>query len=147
MHRAIDPTPVGISRVRRMLVNLGLIGLLAGSGFDIATRGEHWPFSSYPMFSRTRQEARLDHVSLIAIPRDGSEGFPLYETGQIHPFYWTRHREAFQRMLDRPGGEADAREAMEDCLERYERGRRAGRRSGRCGSTGRTGRSTPTPRT
>lgn len=122
--------PAGPSGVRKALVNLGLLGLLAGSAFEMGTGGEHWPFSSYPMFSRVRREARVDHLALVAIPGDGSPEFPLYRSEHIHPYHWYRHRGALRRMLERPDGEAAVRKGLADCLDRYERGRRAGRHAG-----------------
>jgi hypothetical protein len=112
------------------LVQLGLVGLLAASAFEIHTHGEHWPFSSYPMFSKTRREARVLHHALVAVPRDGSAVFPLYKSAQIHPFHWYRHQKAFKAMLERHGGETAVRKGLADGLERYERARRDGRHDG-----------------
>ena len=129
-HRPAEPAPDSGSRTRRVLVNLLLVGLLAGAAFEIGTGGEHWPFSSYPMFSRIRQEARVDHLAFVAVPSDGSAAFPLYKHEQIHPFHWYRQRRAFKRLLDGPGGEAAARVGLADLLQRYESGRRDGRHEG-----------------
>ena len=46
---AIAPVPV--PRRRRWLVYTLSAGLIVGHGYDVATRGEHWPLSSYPMYA------------------------------------------------------------------------------------------------
>lgn len=123
-------TPFRISKSRRTLVNLMLFGLLGGSAYEIGTRGEHWPFSSYPMFSKTRKEARVVHYALVAVPQSGAEAFPLYQSKHIHPFLWYRQRAAFKRMLEKPDGKAAAKEGLADTMARYERGRQQGRHEG-----------------
>ncbi len=130
MSRSTEVAPSGISKSRRSLVNLMLFGLLGASAYEIGVRGEHWPFSSYPMFSKTRQEARVVHYALRAIPQDGSEEFPLYKPEQIHPFLWYRQRSAFRRMIEGPGGKAAVKKGLADTLDRYERGRQQGRHDG-----------------
>lgn len=125
-----ESNPTNVSRIRRILVNLGLVALLAGAAFEMLTGGEHWPFSSYPMFSKVRREARVVHHALVAVPRDGGEEFPLYKSEHIHPFQWYRHRQAFSRMLERSAGEAAARSALADALARYEHARADGRHDG-----------------
>jgi hypothetical protein len=130
-HGSPGPAPDGVPPLRKALVELGLIGLLFGAAFDIYTRREHWPFSHYPMFSRVRQEARVLHHAIVAVPRDGSAEFPLYKSAHLHPFHWYRHRRAFKTMLEEPDrGVEAARIGLADCLERYERNRRSGRHDG-----------------
>lgn len=116
-------TPIEMSQTRRVLVNIMLLGLLAASAFEIATGGEHWPFSSYPMYSGVRQEARVDHLVFIAVPQDGSASFPLYKHEQIYPYLWSRQRKAFQRLLERPDGEEAVQAGLENLLQRYEANR------------------------
>jgi hypothetical protein len=116
--------------MRRVLVNAVLVGVLFGAAFEVVTGGEHWPFSSYPMFSRVRQEARVDHLAFVAVPADGSPAFALYEHEQIHPYRWYRQRQAFKRLLDGSGGEPSVRVGLADLLRRYELGRREGRHGG-----------------
>ncbi|MEO0455047.1 MAG: hypothetical protein AAF152_00495 [Cyanobacteria bacterium P01_A01_bin.114] len=120
----------GMSKNRRAVINLMLLGLLGGSAYEIGVRGEHWPFSSYPMFSKTRREARVVHYALLALPQDGSEAFPLYKSKHIHPFLWYRQREAFRRMLEGPGGKAAVKKGLADTIDRYEQGRQQGRHDG-----------------
>lgn len=130
---ACEPTkiiPSGISKNRQRLVNLLLAGLLIASAYEIAVRGEHWPFSSYPMFSKTRTEARVLHHAILAIPQDGSEAFPLYESKYIYPFLWYRQRAALRRMLNGPGGTEAVKEGLKDTLARYEYNRQQGRHDG-----------------
>lgn len=130
MREATEHPPGNLSQSRRAFVNFMLLGLLTGSAYEIGTRGEHWPFSSYPMFSKTRQEARVIHYALQAVPQDGSAAFPLYKSKHIHPFLWYRQRAAFKQMFEQKGGTAAVKEGLADTLERYEHGRRIGRHSG-----------------
>ena len=127
---ALESAPAELSTTRRGLIELGLFGLMFGAGYDMYTRREHWPFSTYPMFGRIRREAEVLHHALLAIPGDGSAAFPLYKSSQIHPFHWYRHRRAFKTMLQEPGGEEAARRGLADCLRRYERARLEGRHDG-----------------
>ncbi len=123
--------PTGeISKGRRSLLNILLIGLIIASAYEISVRGEHWPFSSYPMFSKTRREARVEHYALQAVPQDGSEPFPLYQSNQIRPFLWYRQRAAFRRMLEGEGGKAAVKIGLADTMARYERNRQQGRHDG-----------------
>lgn len=125
-----EVVPDGISKNRRSLINLMLVGLLIASAYEISVRGEHWPFSSYPMFSKTRTEGRVEHYALLAVPENGSEAFPLYESKYIYPFLWYRQRAALRRMLDGPGGTEAVKTGLADTLERYEYNRQKGRHDG-----------------
>lgn len=130
MRKAAERLPGNISQSRRAFVNLTLLGLLTGSAYEIGTRGEHWPFSSYPMFSKTRREARVVHYALQAVPQDGSAAFPLYKSKHIHPFLWYRQRAAFKQMLEKGKGIAAVEKGLADTMERYEHGRQIGRHDG-----------------
>lgn len=126
-----DPLPVaGMSFGRRAFVTVVVVALMGMTAFTMRTGREHWPFSSYPMFAKTRTEARVDHIALVAVPADGSDVFPLFRNDQVAPFGWYRQRRAFQRMLDGAGGVSAAEEGLRNLLARYEAGRLAGQHDG-----------------
>ena len=130
MYKPTAGSPVKMSKSRRSLINVMLFGLIGASAYEISIRGEHWPFSSYPMFSKTRREGRVEHYALQAIPQDGSQAFPLYQPKHVHPFLWYRQRAAFRRMLEGPGGKAAVKVGLADTMARYEQGRVKGRHDG-----------------
>jgi len=105
--------------------------IVAGHLYDIATGGEHWPFSSYPMYSHVNHEWRLSFLRVIGVPGDGSESeFPLWKTEYLAPLDQSRLGQAFGSMLPQPDGRARVSAALGDCLARYERRRRAGAHAG-----------------
>jgi hypothetical protein len=105
--------------VRRALVNLVLIGLIAGSAYDIVTDQEHWPFSQYPMFSGTWKSPRFTWLRLFGVTADGRE-FALDSNRYVAPFDQSRLPKALRRMLDERDGAARIRTALPDLFSRYE---------------------------
>ncbi len=51
MSDALSSGFIPMSRYRRWLVCALSGGLIVGHAFDVATRGERWPISSYPMYA------------------------------------------------------------------------------------------------
>ena len=101
----LDDEPM--SPARRIVVNLVLVALIAGSAYDIVTDQEHWPFSQYPMFSGAWRSPRFSWLRLFGVTADGRE-FPLDANRFIAPFDQSRLPKALRRILDghdagRPG--------------------------------------------
>ncbi len=118
-----------MTRWRRRAV-YGLIAVIvAGHLYDVATGGEHWPFSSYPMYSHLNREWTLSFPRLVGIRRDGSE-LPLWRTEYLAPLDQSRLDQALGGMLSRPDWRTRVGAALADCLARYERRRRAGAHDG-----------------
>jgi hypothetical protein len=109
--------------MRRAFVNLVLIGLIAGSAYDIATDQEHWPFSQYPMFSGAWKSPTFTWLRLFGVTADGRE-FPLDENRFVAPFDQSRLPKSLRRMLQTPDGDARIQAALPDLFTRYERLRR-----------------------
>ncbi len=113
-----------MSRSRRLLANLLVLGIVAGTAAAIATGRELWPFSPYPMFSTVRRGPTVARPWLYGVLSDGTEA-PLADRAAFHPFRLSQLESAFDRL-----GPADLREGLEDMLSRYEARRRSGRHSG-----------------
>jgi hypothetical protein len=106
-------------RVRRLLVNLVLIGLIAGSAYDVIQDEEHWPFSQYPMFSGTWKNSRFTWLRLFGVTADGRE-LVLDANRYITPFDQSRLPKALRRMMEERDGAARIQTALPDLLARYE---------------------------
>jgi hypothetical protein len=107
-----------MSRVRRSFVNTLIVGLLAGSAYDVAVDQEHWPFSQYPMFSGVWRSPTFTWLRLFGVTFDGRE-FPLDQNRYVSPFDQSRLPKALRRIVDQDD-EARVRAALADCLARYE---------------------------
>ena len=114
---------------RRTIVNTVLAALIAGSAYDIVTDQEHWPFSQYPMFSGVWRSPTFTWLRLFAVTADGRE-FPLDANRFIEPFDQSRLPKALKRILDGRDGKARVKDALADCLARYEELRRQKRHEG-----------------
>jgi hypothetical protein len=105
--------------VRRGFINLVLVGLIAGSAYDIVTDQEHWPFSQYPMFSGTWKSQTFTWLRLFGVTEDGRE-VALDANRYIAPFDQSRLPKALRRMMDERDGDARIRTALPDLFTRYE---------------------------
>src|SRR5947199_5202143 len=100
-----------VSRPRRVVINLSLMFLIAGSTYDIVTDQEHWPFSQYPMFSEVWRSPTFSWLRLFGVTQDGRE-FPLDENRYVRPFDQSRLPKALRRMRERADGESRLRIAI-----------------------------------
>ena len=105
--------------MRRACINLVLVGLIAGSAFDIITDQEHWPFSQYPMFSGTWTSPTFKWLRLFGVTADGRE-FALDDNRFVAPFDQSRLPKSLRRMLETPDRDARIQEALPDLFTRYE---------------------------
>jgi hypothetical protein len=114
---------------RRVVINLVLVTMIAGSIYDIAADREHWPFSQYPMFSGVWRSPTFTWLRLFGVTADGRE-VSLDDNAYIAPFDQSRLPKALKRMLEERDASARVRMALADCLRRYEELRHGGRHSG-----------------
>jgi hypothetical protein len=105
--------------VRRAFVNLVILGLIAGSAYDIVTDQEHWPFSQYPMFSGAWKSPTFAWLRLFGVTADGRE-LALDDNRFIAPFDQSRLPKSLRRMLQTPDRDAQIRAALPDLFARYE---------------------------
>ena len=115
--------------MRRIVLNLVFIGVLAGSAYDIVTDQEHWPFSQYPMFSGTWRSPTFTWLRVFGVTPDGGE-VELDSNAFIAPFDQSRLPKVLRRMLELPDGDARIRTALADLSTRYEQLRQARRHDG-----------------
>ena len=118
-----------MSTARRLIVSGFLALLIGGSLYDIAIDGEHWPFSQYPMFRGVWRATTFRWYRLVGVRDDGRE-VTLDRPRYIQPFDPSRLHLAFVRIAERPDSEQALREAVGNCLQRYERLRRSGAHDG-----------------
>lgn len=122
-----DPPP----RRRRAAVYGAAALLLGGSLCEIATgpaeHREHWPFSPYTMYAALNTSPSLTVRRLFGVTRDTPpRELPLFEGRFIRPFDNPRLWFSLDRMNRSRDRERLLREALFDCLRRYEARRRAG---------------------
>lgn len=113
-----------MSRSRRVVANLAIAAILAGSAAAIVTGRELWPFSPYPMFSALRRGPTVRDLWLYGVLPGGDET-PLSDRSAFHPFRLAQLKAALERLAP-----PARREALEDMLARYEHRRIAGLHAG-----------------
>jgi hypothetical protein len=101
---------------------------MGGSLYDIITKGDHWPFSSYPMFAKVQREYSAVTLGAFGVTEDRRE-IPLRDFSFIAPFDQCRLRIAFDHMKQQKE-QARLEVALQDCLMRYESRRLAGQHQG-----------------
>jgi hypothetical protein len=119
-----------MTRLRRMVVTLGLLGLVGAHIYELALDSEHWPFCSYPMYSRLEDDPTVESQRLVGLHAETGEEIWLHGRQYIDPFDRSRLAEAFE--LIGSGDDAQARwdRALQDLLQRYEERRLAGLHDG-----------------
>jgi hypothetical protein len=118
-----------VTRTRYVFVNFVIASMLGASAYDIIRDEEHWPFSQYPMFARITASRQLTWLRMYVVTNEGSE-FPLLTHSEVFPFDQSRLSKAFGSIRQRPNADAQIRDALVNCLDRYERLRREGRIGG-----------------
>jgi len=121
----------GMPLRRVVLAHLIIAAILTGSLVDTVTGGEHWPFSSYPMFARQHRmqqytRRRLYGVTAETPPRE----IPLREQRFLAPMDISRMGVALERMERTRSRTWRLPAAAATVLRRYERLRIEGRHEG-----------------
>ena len=130
---AADPAPPpDLPRWRRGLVTFGVVAFLLGSGFDVATGREHWPFSPYSMYSRIKPDYESRKFFAFATTADGRT-ISLDSRRELAPFDRIGLHMAVL-LIRRDHDEATAaemvREIVQEVADRYERRRVDGSHDG-----------------
>ena len=120
-----------MTRLRTWLAH-AVIAVVAGGGLvAIATDTEWWPFSPYAMYSWLRPASYTMPVLFGVTAEAPERELPLFAKAYLHPFVTGRLRDSFQLQLRRHAARPEVpRQALLDCLRRYERRRRAGLHDG-----------------
>jgi hypothetical protein len=118
-----------MTRARLIVAHLLIFGVIAGHGYDIVTRQEHWPFSNYPMFSTVHRTRVLRWFRLYGVTDDNRE-VAIVKYAYLWPLDQSRLPLGLRRVYRREGNGARLREAVADALVRYEHRREAGLHDG-----------------
>jgi len=120
-----------MTRVRTWLAHT-VIAVVAGGGLlAIAADAERWPFSPYPMYSWLRPASYSTPVLFGVTAEAPEREVALFAKAYLHPFNAAGLRDSFSIQLRRNAARPEAaRQALLDCLRRYERRRRAGLHDG-----------------
>lgn len=105
-------------RAGRLTATLVLALVLGPSLYDIARGGEHWPYSSYPMYADVRRDATVSVAVLYGVTESGAE-VPLRDVAFIAPFDQSRIAFALES-FDASSDRAPMAAALHDLLVRYE---------------------------
>lgn len=117
-----------MGRPRIWLVYTTIAVITGGSLFAIIKDAEYWPFSPYGMYSDMRRERSLTWLRLFGVTKaEEPQEIPLLAPEYIQPFDQSRLPKALSQMRRNPD---KLREALRDCLMRYESLRLAGRHQG-----------------
>jgi len=116
-----------MARSRVLLVNLLIAAIVLGQLYDTAADGDHWPFSSYPMFAQPR-EPLIRVKRLYGVTGDGEVA--LVVPRHLAPFHEARVMTAFKRIGRRPDRDQRLHAALEGVLARYDELRAAGEHDG-----------------
>jgi len=116
-----------MSRSRMWLVNLLIVGIATGQLCDVALDRDHWPFSSYPMFSRPREPV-VRVKRLYGVTAEGE--VPIVVPRYLAPFHEARLMTAFTRIGRQPEGAARLDAALRWTLDRYDVLRSSGAHAG-----------------
>lgn len=120
---------VQIMSTRRLLIAYAAIAfILFGSILDLCRDTEHWPWSSYPMYSYAERGETFDDYRLYGVPKNApNTEIALYNDSRyLEPFDASRLAEALKHSLSKPG----LHKGLENCLQRYEQLRRSGEHNG-----------------
>ena len=124
-------------RYRLWLANGCIAFILAGSAYDVALQGEHWPFSSYPMYSAVERTRTLGVVRLFGVMADdsGRREVPLTDFDALQPLDQARVAAGLDWIIASTWGDDGKRHelltrALADVLQRYETLRIEGRNDG-----------------
>ena len=122
-----------VSVPKRWFVYFVLTALVGGHFFDIATHGEHWPFSCYPMWSRANTEWKASELRLrgVVAGTGGAEEIPLTKQ-HFRPVPMLQISASVREGIGRQrrGNPEVLRRRTRDLLAYYESQRTAGRHGG-----------------
>jgi hypothetical protein len=76
------PDSVMMSRRAIAVATCTMAVIFAVSTFDIVTAQEHWPFSNYPMYSRSGSESTYSTFVVVGVTEDGTEA--KWTTSPLH---------------------------------------------------------------
>ena len=112
---------VDVERRREILIYIVIFVIAGGSLFDIITRGEHWPFSRYPMFSSVKRDYSYTEFKLFGVPKNNPQSeMNLLEPQYIRPLTILHLSMTFKKKPVNLTYEKYIQEVLTRILERYE---------------------------
>jgi hypothetical protein len=122
---------IDLVRRREIMVYILIFVIAGGSLFDIASSGEHWPFSRYPMFTSIRREYSLTQYKLFGVTKNvPPTEMNLLEPQYIQPLTMLHLSAIFKKKPDNLSYEKYIVDILTRILERYELLRLAGEHNG-----------------
>jgi hypothetical protein len=118
--------------MHRLLCVYSLMALFIGGSLkDIARSTEHWPLSSYPMFSVVDPDPRVRLIRLFGVTQGPSRHeIELLDASEIHPFDQCRLSTALARTYNNRERRHLTDALLRDVLSRYEGRRISGEHHG-----------------
>ncbi len=110
---------------RMGFVSAGLLFFIAISLFEIFTEQEHWPFCSYPMYSRVREDYGLTRLVVFGVVDDAmSNEKPLLRYRYLYPFDAARLTKNLAQLEKKPNRDQLFHAALKNIYNRYEKRRK-----------------------
>lgn len=114
---------------RVVLVQLGVFVLVMGHVVSFVRQRDHWPFSSYPMYSQVELDTNITRYRVYGVQASTGTEFDLMtEPAYITPFDMTRLNSGLRYMESRDPDKLG--DALDSLLSIYERRRLDGEHSG-----------------
>jgi hypothetical protein len=125
---------VAVSRGRRWLVFGLAVLVVSGAAVEVVTdppyRREHWPFSSYQMYSRL-PSGTWSALRIFGVTSQGpGHEVPLLDDAYLRPMELISLSTSLDRLDRGADRDRDLAAALRDCLARYESLRRSGSHDG-----------------
>lgn len=121
--------PAALSRVRLGIVYLLLAIIVGGHLVMIVFKGEHWPFSRYPMYSVIRRDLVYEQAKLFGIRADQPGEVEVEFRPGFLPLSDLVIRTGLDRVLQ-VGDQPRVEQMLRDALALYEYRRAGGRHDG-----------------
>ncbi len=112
---------------RMGFVSAGLLFFIAISLFEIFTEQEHWPFCSYPMYSRIREDYGLTRLVVFGVLDEAPHvEKPLLKGKFLYPFDAARLTKNLAQLEKFPARDLLFQRALKNIFKRYEKRRKKG---------------------
>ncbi len=106
-----------ISRSRMILASFLILSLVGIHLYEIIASTEHWPFSSYPMYSMLHESDSFTTLKIVGIRATDNKPIPMNAA-------WLR--KTFTRLSRREDAPAQLRRALKKFFEAYQAEKRRG---------------------
>jgi hypothetical protein len=108
----LSTQPYNVSRPRMILATSLILSLITIHLYEIIASTEHWPFSSYPMYSELHDSDTFTTLNLIGIRASDNKPIPLNSTWQ---------RKTFTRLARRDDAPQKLHSALKKFFDAYQK--------------------------